>query len=111
MRKTNGHVGRLDFLVREGSQPSAYFQVIFGGSIAYVPQSPWIRNATLRENVVFGQHDDEQKYISILDSGRQYVTIRRFWDIIRACSLESDIAMLPQREHTEIGEKGINLSG
>lgn len=84
---------------------------MFGGSIAYVPQSPWIRNATLRENVVFGQHDDEQKYISILDSGRQYVTIRRFQDIIRACSLESDIAMLPQREHTEIGEKGINLSG
>ena len=35
----------------------------------------------------------------------------RFWDIIRACSLEHDLDMLPNREQTEIGEKGINLSG
>ena len=87
------------------------FQVTFGGSIAYVPQSPWIRNATLRENVVFGQHDDEHKYSSIFDSAKRHLMMCRFRDVIRACSLESDIAMLPQKEHTEIGEKGINLSG
>lgn len=37
--------------------------------------------------------------------------ICRFRDIIRACSLEHDLEMLPQGEYTEIGEKGINLSG
>jgi len=44
---------------------------------------------------VFGQEDDEQ----------------RFREVIHACSLEPDLDMLPHGEHTEIGEKGINLSG
>lgn len=29
--------------------------------MAYVPQSAWIRNATLRENILFGKEDDEKK--------------------------------------------------
>ncbi|KAG6916302.1 hypothetical protein DXG01_007459 [Tephrocybe rancida] len=70
-------------------------EVLFGGSAAYVPQTAWIRNATLRDNVLFGQKDDE----------------KRFRDIIRACNLEHDLDMLPHGENTEIGEKGINLSG
>ncbi|KAJ7746241.1 multidrug resistance-associated ABC transporter [Mycena metata] len=69
--------------------------VVFGGSIAYVPQTAWIRNATLRDNVLFGQEEDEEKF-------------RR---IIRACSLEHDLEVLPHGEETEIGERGINLSG
>ncbi|KAL0562890.1 hypothetical protein V5O48_019188, partial [Marasmius crinis-equi] len=69
--------------------------VTYGGSVAYVPQSPWIRNTTLKQNVLFGQQEDEA----------------RFQEIIRACSLEQDLDMLPDREETEIGEKGINLSG
>jgi ABC-type transport system involved in cytochrome bd biosynthesis fused ATPase/permease subunit len=36
-------------------------QVVFGGSVAYVPQNAWIRNATLRENILFGGEDDDQK--------------------------------------------------
>lgn len=31
--------------------------------------------------------------------------------MIHACSLDHDLAMLPHAEETEIGEKGINLSG
>ncbi|KZT33501.1 multidrug resistance-associated ABC transporter [Sistotremastrum suecicum HHB10207 ss-3] len=69
--------------------------VVFGGSVAYVPQTAWIMNATLRDNILFGQDDDED----------------RFNEIVRACSLEQDIAMLPHGDLTEIGEKGINLSG
>ena len=30
---------------------------------------------------------------------------------MRACSLEHDLEMLPHGENTEIGERGINLSG
>uniref|UniRef100_A0A8H8CI96 Multidrug resistance-associated ABC transporter n=1 Tax=Psilocybe cubensis TaxID=181762 RepID=A0A8H8CI96_PSICU len=69
--------------------------VTFGGTIAYVPQSPWIRNATVRENIVFGCKDDDE----------------RFEEVIRACSLEHDLQILPHGERTEIGEKGITLSG
>ncbi|PPR03716.1 hypothetical protein CVT24_007391 [Panaeolus cyanescens] len=76
MRKTRGHVK-------------------FGGSVSYAPQVPWIRNATLRDNVLFGQPDDED----------------RFREIIKTCSLEHDLEVLPNGEDTEIGEKGINLSG
>ncbi|GLB40936.1 putative ABC transporter transmembrane region [Lyophyllum shimeji] len=70
-------------------------EVVFGGTIAYVPQTPWIRNATLRENVLFGREDDEA----------------RFREVIKACHLEHDLEMLPHSERTEIGEKGVNLSG
>ena len=71
------------------------FQVAFGGTISYAPQIPWIRNATLRQNILFGQEDNEI----------------RFREVIRACSLEHDLEVLPNGEETEIGEKGINLSG
>ncbi|KIY72285.1 multidrug resistance-associated ABC transporter [Cylindrobasidium torrendii FP15055 ss-10] len=70
-------------------------QVIFGGSVAYVPQAPWIRNATLRENIFFGQPEDPQQ----LDA------------VIEACALTRDLEMLPHGDQTQIGEKGINLSG
>ncbi|PPQ81812.1 hypothetical protein CVT25_013648 [Psilocybe cyanescens] len=70
-------------------------EVRFGGNVSYAPQTPWIRNATLRENILFGQPDDEE----------------RFRKVIRACSLDHDLEVLPNGEDTEIGEKGINLSG
>ncbi|KAG2004853.1 ATP-binding cassette transporter [Coprinopsis cinerea AmutBmut pab1-1] len=70
-------------------------EVTVGGKIAYVPQVPWIQNATLRENIVFGQQDDE----------------KRFRDVVTACNLDHDLQTLPYGEQTEIGEKGINLSG
>ena len=35
----------------------------------------------------------------------------RFREVIRACGLEHDLEVLPNGEETEIGEKGINLSG
>jgi ABC-type multidrug transport system fused ATPase/permease subunit len=68
-------------------------QVIFGGDVAYVPQTAWIMNATLRENILFGRENDEAK----------------FQEVIKACSLTQDLAMLPHGDMTEIGEKGINL--
>lgn len=52
-------------------------------------------NATLRDNIIFGSEEDEDKLQAI----------------IKACCLERDLEMLPNGEFTEIGEKGINLSG
>lgn len=64
-------------------------------SIAFAAQVPWIVNRTLKENVLF-----HQPY----DAGRYEHTIA-------ACCLDSDLAILPAGDETEIGEKGINLSG
>ncbi|KAI0717423.1 multidrug resistance-associated ABC transporter [Cerioporus squamosus] len=68
---------------------------VFSSIAAYVPQSAWIMNATLRQNIIFGEREDEAK----------------FREIVKACCLEPDLEMLPNGEDTEIGEKGINLSG
>lgn len=38
-------------------------EVRLGGSIAYVPQTAWIKNLTLRENITFGKDDDEEWYV------------------------------------------------
>ncbi|KAJ7984782.1 hypothetical protein DPEC_G00358350 [Dallia pectoralis] len=65
------------------------------GSVAYVPQQAWIQNAILRDNILFGQAFNEQKYRSCLE----------------ACALTQDLEVLPGGDMTEIGEKGINLSG
>ncbi|KAG0199404.1 Multidrug resistance-associated protein 1 [Mortierella sp. GBA30] len=70
-------------------------KVQISGRIAYVPQQAWIINATLRDNVLFGNEYDESRYRHVLF----------------ACGLEPDIAMLPAGDATEIGERGINLSG
>lgn len=69
--------------------------VILRGSVAYVPQQPWVMNASLRDNIVFGHRWDPQFYERVLE----------------ACSLKSDIAILNGGDQTEIGERGINLSG
>lgn len=69
--------------------------VILRGSVAYVPQQPWVMNATLRENIVFGHRWDPVFYEKVLE----------------VCSLKTDIAILSGGDQTEIGERGINLSG
>ncbi|KAJ2873875.1 hypothetical protein GGH93_002885 [Coemansia aciculifera] len=65
------------------------------GQVAYVPQQPWIMNATLRSNILFGLKYDEAFYNRVID----------------ACALRPDLDMLTAGDMTEIGEKGINLSG
>uniref|UniRef100_A0AAX7TIM2 ATP-binding cassette, sub-family C (CFTR/MRP), member 3 n=1 Tax=Astatotilapia calliptera TaxID=8154 RepID=A0AAX7TIM2_ASTCA len=70
-------------------------EVSVRGSVAYVPQQAWIQNATLRDNILFGNPYNEQKYNSVLE----------------ACALTPDLQVLPGGDMTEIGEKGINLSG
>ncbi|KAF9210521.1 Canalicular multispecific organic anion transporter 2 [Podila verticillata] len=65
------------------------------GRMAYVAQQAWIINATLKENILFGNAFDQAKYDHI----------------VMACGLLPDIDMLPAGDLTEIGERGINLSG
>uniref|UniRef100_A0A2P2M4L9 ABC-type xenobiotic transporter n=2 Tax=Rhizophora mucronata TaxID=61149 RepID=A0A2P2M4L9_RHIMU len=65
------------------------------GSVAYVPQVPWIQSGTIRDNVLFGMPYDSERYS----------------DTIKACALEIDISLIPGGDMAYIGEKGINLSG
>ncbi|KAJ7708108.1 P-loop containing nucleoside triphosphate hydrolase protein [Mycena rosella] len=67
----------------------------FGGRVAYCPQSAWIQNATLRDNVLFGLPFEEEKY----------------WRVMEDACLLPDLQLLADGDLTEVGEKGINLSG
>ncbi|KAJ3362294.1 hypothetical protein HDU91_003500 [Kappamyces sp. JEL0680] len=65
------------------------------GSVAYVPQTAWITNSSVRENILFGRPFDRQFYEATLN----------------ACGLTQDLQTLMAGDMTEIGERGINLSG
>ncbi|KAG9086906.1 hypothetical protein FS749_003298, partial [Ceratobasidium sp. UAMH 11750] len=65
------------------------------GKIAYAPQNAWIMNATIRENILFSHRYDEEFYNVVLD----------------ACALRPDLALFSDGDLTEVGEKGITLSG
>ncbi|KAI8987272.1 multi drug resistance-associated protein MRP [Mycotypha africana] len=70
-------------------------EVTIRGSVAYAPQQPWIMNATVRDNITFGL---------------RYEPV--FYDkVIEACALKPDLRILANGDLTEIGERGINLSG
>ncbi|MGH0130138.1 UNVERIFIED_CONTAM: hypothetical protein FKN15_041189 [Acipenser sinensis] len=93
-----GHVGSgksslLSALLGEMEKKNG--RVSLQGSVAYVPQQAWIQNATLRDNIVFGQERKERWYQRVVE----------------ACALVDDLEILPAGDETEIGEKGLNLSG
>lgn len=58
-------------------------------------QEPWIQFATIRDNILFGKMFDAQLYKEVLE----------------ACALNDDLSILPAGDQTEVGEKGVTLSG
>ncbi|XP_043350866.1 ATP-binding cassette sub-family C member 12 isoform X3 [Dermochelys coriacea] len=65
------------------------------GTLAYVSQQAWIFHENVRQNILFGEEYNEERY--------NYA--------INVCSLKSDMESLPYGDLTEIGERGLNLSG
>uniref|UniRef100_A0A8B9TNT6 ABC-type glutathione-S-conjugate transporter n=1 Tax=Anas platyrhynchos TaxID=8839 RepID=A0A8B9TNT6_ANAPL len=69
--------------------------VTMKGTAAYVPQQAWIQNASVEDNILFGNEMDEAWFNSVVD----------------ACALQPDLESFPAGQKSEIGEKGINISG
>ncbi|KAF0506686.1 P-loop containing nucleoside triphosphate hydrolase protein [Gigaspora margarita] len=63
--------------------------------VAYVAQTAWLQNATIRDNILFGLPFDQETYAKVL----------------RVCALDRDLEILEFGDQTEVGEKGITLSG
>ncbi|KAJ2360308.1 hypothetical protein IW150_007537, partial [Coemansia sp. RSA 2607] len=63
--------------------------------VAYVAQEAWLRNATIRDNILFGAPYDAARYEEVL----------------RVCALKPDLRILAAGDMTEIGERGVTLSG
>ena len=69
--------------------------VHINGRIGYAAQIPWIQNDTIRNNIIFSKPFEEEKYNKVLS----------------LCQLNEDLETFEGKDLTEIGEKGVNLSG
>ncbi|ODV71464.1 plasma membrane ATP-binding cassette transporter [Cyberlindnera jadinii NRRL Y-1542] len=56
---------------------------------------PWIQNATVKENILFGEPFNQDRY----------------QQVVRVCALEDDLQSFTAGDATEVGERGITLSG
>ncbi|XP_055303229.1 ATP-binding cassette sub-family C member 4-like [Sitodiplosis mosellana] len=65
------------------------------GTISYASQEPWIFEGSVRNNIVFVEDFDEQRYNKVVE----------------VCALERDFKLLPQGDATIVGEQGSSLSG
>ena len=82
----------MDNAIKESkSQPNMKIT----GTVSLIEQNPWILNQTIRDNILFGQRLIPEKYN----------------ETIEICQLARDLEILPGGDMTQIGEKGINLSG
>jgi ABC-type multidrug transport system fused ATPase/permease subunit len=75
------------------SSTSSVAAVACCGRIAFCCQEPWILNQTLKDNILFGDVFDQDRYDQVVE----------------ACALRPDFECLMDGDKTEIGERGINL--
>ncbi|KAG2023135.1 ATP-binding cassette transporter [Coprinopsis cinerea AmutBmut pab1-1] len=75
--------------------PDSWFSLPRSGGIAYAAQESWVQNETIRENILFGAPYDEERYNKV----------------IYQCSLARDLSLFEAGDQTEVGEKGLTLSG
>ncbi|KAF8107543.1 hypothetical protein N665_0119s0010 [Sinapis alba] len=78
-----------------GEMQCVHGSILLNGSVAYVPQVPWILSGTVRENILFGKTFDSKRYL----------------DTLSACALDVDISLMVGGDMAFIGDKGVNLSG
>jgi ATP-binding cassette subfamily C (CFTR/MRP) protein 1 len=70
-------------------------KIKIAGSVSLVEQKPFIISKTVRENILFGEDLDKDRYNKTIE----------------ICQLARDLEILEGGDLTQIGEKGINLSG
>jgi ATP-binding cassette, subfamily C (CFTR/MRP), member 1 len=64
-------------------------------SVGFCPANPWLRNATIKENIVNDKEWDDEWYHTV----------------ISVCDLVTDLAFLSRGGDTRVGSRGITLSG
>ncbi|CAG8441509.1 9619_t:CDS:10 [Funneliformis caledonium] len=68
---------------------------ILDNCVAFVAQESFLQNASIRSNITFGLPFHKERYNAV----------------IKACALQRDFEILEDGDLTEIGEKGITISG
>ncbi|GJE87808.1 multidrug resistance-associated ABC transporter [Phanerochaete sordida] len=75
--------------------PNSYVSLPRAGGIAYHAQESWVLNETIRNNILFGSPFEQERYDKV----------------VRQCALERDLSLFDAGDETEVGEKGVTLSG
>ena len=78
-----------------GELPTNSGFIEINGSISYAPQDPWVFSGSVKENIIFGQPFDEDRYMKVLE----------------VCALEYDLKIWKDHDNTLVGERGVILSG
>ncbi|THH11785.1 hypothetical protein EW145_g436 [Phellinidium pouzarii] len=85
-------LGEMHFLP---SGPTSWRNLPRTKGIAYAAQESWVQNETIKANILFGSPYDEERYKKV----------------IFQCGLERDLTLFEAGDQTEVGEKGLTLSG
>ncbi|CAH0557785.1 unnamed protein product [Brassicogethes aeneus] len=89
----SGKTTLLHVLLKELSLEGGTLEV--NGRVSYASQEPWLFGGSVRQNILFGQEYNENKYK----------------EVVRVCALERDFTLFPYGDKTIVGERGTMLSG
>lgn len=87
------------------------------GLKSYKPQESWIFNGTIRQNIIFGERFNKQKYEKVLkaccfEQVKIFViNMKNFLNISSINSLLQDLENFSNSDQSFVGEKGLMLSG
>ncbi|TBU52681.1 P-loop containing nucleoside triphosphate hydrolase protein [Dichomitus squalens] len=85
-------LGEMHYRPQNGS---SFVSLPVEEGVAYAAQESWVMAASVRDNILFGQPYDEDRY----------------YHVIEACALDEDIDEFEHKDETLVGERGILLSG
>lgn len=88
-----GKSSLLQAILRE--LPLKSGSISYTGDISYAGQEAWIFAATIRQNILFGQEMNKDRYDAV----------------VKVCALVKDFEQLPYGDQTIVGERGTALSG
>jgi ABC-type bacteriocin/lantibiotic exporter with double-glycine peptidase domain len=96
----------INSILGEGRPLTGTEQLAVKGKLGTFVQTPFIMNDTVRNNILFGHAAPLSK-----EGAVEVVDEERYKLAVHVSSLSHDLKLLPHGDQTEIGEKGITLSG
>ncbi|XP_022166670.1 probable multidrug resistance-associated protein lethal(2)03659 isoform X2 [Myzus persicae] len=65
------------------------------GIVSYASQEPWLFAGSVKQNIIFGSPMDKDRYNKVID----------------VCALKTDLERFQYGDQTDVGERGLSLSG
>ncbi|KAJ3720770.1 P-loop containing nucleoside triphosphate hydrolase protein, partial [Lentinula guzmanii] len=88
-------LGEMHYIPRSSDFGESWFNLPRTRGVAYAAQESWVQNATIKENIIFDSPFSPSRYQKVLYQ----------------CALEKDLELFQAGDETEVGEKGLTLSG